>query len=42
MLGKISMLAAVWGHPTVALNVWDKDLRKMYEINRKKNKIGDS
>ena len=42
LLGEISMLAAVWGHPTVALNVWDKDLRKMYEINRKKNKIGDS
>ena len=42
LLGEISVLAAVWGHPTVALNVWDKDLRKIYEINKKKNKIGDS
>ena len=42
LLGEVSVLAAVWGHPTVALNVWDKDLRKIYEINGKKNKVGDS
>ena len=40
--GEVSVLAAVWGHPTFILNVLDRNARKMYEMDIKKNKIGDS
>jgi hypothetical protein len=42
LLGEVSVLAAVWGHPTFVLNVWDETARKMYGMDIKNNNIADS
>jgi len=41
-LGEVSMLSAVWGHPTFVFNAWNDVSRRMYFADVKRNGVGDS